>query len=208
MKENMLKYAFRILHISNIPHLLKYGFVHKNSEYADPNYVPIGDSSVIVSRDDRAIYKDYKIGDCIPFYFGPRSPMLYVIQHGYNNVVRYNAEDLVYAVIRLDDIVEHNIKCVFTDGHALDLLTTTYTSDKLSMIDDIISYSDVYATNWANNENDRDLKRRKEAELLLIDELPPQYIRGFVVYNEKVKQQILEYGIDAAKIAVRPNYYF
>lgn len=208
MKENMLKYAFRILHISNIPYLLKYGFVHKNSEYADPNYVPIGDSSVIVSRDDRTIYKDYKIGDCIPFYFGPRSPMLYVIQHGYNNVVRYNAEDLVYAVIRLDDIVEHNIKCVFTDGHALDLLTTTYTSDKLSMIDDIISYSDVYATNWANNENDRDLKRRKEAELLLIDELPPQYIRGFAVYNEKAKQQILEYGIDAAKIAVRPNYYF
>lgn len=204
----MLKYAFRILHISNIPYLLKYGFVHKNSEYADPNYVPIGDSSVIVSRDDRTIYKDYKIGDCIPFYFGPRSPMLYVIQHGYNNVVRYNAEDLVYAVIRLDDIVEHNIKCVFTDGHALDLLTTTYTSDKLSMIDDIISYSDVYATNWANNENDRDLKRRKEAELLLIDELPPQYIRGFAVYNEKAKQQILEYGIDAAKIAVRPNYYF
>jgi hypothetical protein len=187
---------------------LKYGFVHKNSEYADPNYVPIGDSSVIASRDDRAIYKDYKIGDCIPFYFGPRSPMLYVIQHGYNNVVRYNAEDLVYAVIRLDDIVAHNIKCVFTDGHALDLLTTTYTSDKLSMIDDIISYSDVYATNWANSENDRDLKRRKEAELLLIDELPPQYIRGFAVYNEKAKQQILEYSIDAAKIAVRPNYYF
>lgn len=143
MERNKIKYAFRIIHIHNIPHLLQYGFVHRNSEHADPNYVPIGDTSVIASRDDRVIYKNYKIGDCIPFYFGPRSPMLYVIQHGYNNVVMYKAEEIVYVVIRLDDIVTHNINCVFTDGHALDLLTTTYTSDKLSMIDDIVSYKDA-----------------------------------------------------------------
>lgn len=206
--EKKIKYAFRLTHIDNIPHLLQYGFVHKKSVHANPHYVPIGDTSVIASRDDGVIYENYRIGDCIPFYFGPRSPMLYVIQRGYNNVVMHKAEELVYAIIRLDDIVAHHIKCVFTDGHALDLLTTTYTSDKLPMIDDIISYEDVYATRWANNENDRDIKRRKEAELLLIDELPPQYIRGFVVYDETAKHQMLKYGIDAVKIAVRPNYYF
>ena len=97
---------------------------------------------------------------------------------------------------------------MFTDGHALDLLTTTYTRDKLSMIDDIVSYKDVYATSWANNEDDRDLKRRKEAELLLLDELPPQYIKGFVVFNKEAKQQLLDYNIDEARIAIRRSYYF
>ena len=35
------------------------------------------------------------IGQYIPFYFGPRSPMLYVVQHGYNGVRQYDAENLV-----------------------------------------------------------------------------------------------------------------
>ena len=65
-----------------------------------------------------------------------------------------------------------------------------------------------YNENDANNEDDRDLKRRKEAELLLLDELPPQYIKGFVVYNKEAKQQLLDYKIDEAMIAIRRSYYF
>ena len=185
---------------------MKYGFVHRTSAYADPNYVSIGDKTIIKVRSIRQKGK-YAIGDFIPFYFGPRSPMLYVIQHGYNGVKQYSPEELIYCIIRLDDIVNSPIRCFFTDGHALNYITDWYSKEKLKDINRYIKYDDVYTANWVD-ENDRDLKRRKEAELLLLDELPVQYIRGFVVYNENAKKRLQEYGVRYSQIAIRPNFYF
>ena len=70
-----------------------------------------------------------------------------------------------------------------------------------------MNYDDVYSSQW-NLEEDRDLKRRKEAELLIKDDLPAKYIKGYVVYNEKAKQTLIGKGIIGNLIAVMPNYYF
>lgn len=202
-----IKYAFRVVHINNIPHLMKYGFVHRSSPFADKQYVSIGDPVIIEKRVHQLIIDQYSIGDFIPFYFGPRSPMLYVIQHGYNGVKQYDAEELVYCIIKIDDIINKNVNCIFTDGHALNYITKPYGKEKLKELNNIIKYDDVYTGNWVN-EDDRDLKRRKEAELLVLDELSSDFIRGFVVYNEKAYNNLLAMGINANKIAIRPNYYF
>lgn len=204
--EKVLKYAFRITHIDNIPHILKNGLVKADSPLHDENYVPIGDPQIIGLRGDIEV-KGYRIGDYIPFYLGPRSPMLYVIQHGYNGVQRVEPEKIVYCVIRLDDIVNNDVDCIFTDGHALSVLTSFYTKDKLLLINDIVNYDDVYSTQW-NSEDDIDLKRRKEAELLVKNDLPNSFIRGYVVYNEIAKQKLVELGIESTKIVISPSYYF
>lgn len=204
--EKVLKYAFRITHIDNIPHILKNGLVKADSPLHDENYVPIGDPQIIGLRGDIEV-KGYRIGDYIPFYLGPRSPMLYVIQHGYNGVQRVEPEKIVYCVIRLDDIVNNDVDCIFTDGHALSVLTSFYTKDKLPLINDIVNYDDVYSTQW-NSEDDIDLKRRKEAELLVKNDLPNSFIRGYVVYNEIAKQKLVELGIESTKIVISPSYYF
>jgi hypothetical protein len=65
----------------------------------------------------------------------------------------------------------------------------------------------VYATQWSI-ESDTDLKRRKEAELLFIDDVPLDYISGYVVYNQAAKQQLQEYGVPAEKIVIKPEYYY
>lgn len=201
-----LKYAFRITHIDNIPYIDRYGLVRANSPLRDPNYVSLGDPQVIVKREQRQI-KGYRLCDFIPFYLGPRSPMLYVIQHGFNGVKRVNADQIVYCVIRLDDIISHNIRCVFTDGHALSILTTYYEQNALRRIDEIVHFDDVFSTQW-NSEDDLDLKRRKEAELLVGVDLTPQFTRGYVVYSDSAKKILIDNGVDAAKIAVSPAYYF
>lgn len=201
-----LKYAFRITHIENIPHIARCGLVRADSPLRDDNYVCIGDKQVIDLRGGR-IVNGYRLNDYIPFYLGPRSPMLYVIQHGYNGVKRVEPDKIVYCVVRLDDLIKDDINCIFTNGHALSALTTYYTKDKLSQIDQIINYDDVYSSQW-NIEEDIDLKRRKEAELLVNCDLPTQYIRGYVVYNEKAKKQLVDFGITADMIVVARNYYF
>ena len=202
----MLKYAFRITHIDNIPHILKNGLVKADSPLHDENYVPIGDQQIIGLRGEMDV-KGYRIGDYIPFYLGPRSPMLYVIQHGYNGVQRVDPENIVYCVIRLDDLISNNIDCIFTDGHALSFLTSFYTKDKLSRINEIVKFDDVYSSQW-NSDEDLDLKRRKEAELLIKNDLPVQFLRGFVVYNNRAKDILIEKGVAENMIAVMPNYFF
>ena len=201
-----LKYAFRITHIDNIPHIVRCGLVRADSPLRDENYVSIGDKQVIDLRGERVV-NGYRLNDYVPFYLGPRSPMLYVIQHGYNGVKRVEPEKIVYCVLRLDDLIKDDINCIFTDGHALSALTSYYTKDKLPQIDQIIKFDDVYSSQW-NVEEDIDLKRRKEAELLVNCDLPAQYVRGYVVYNKEAKDQLIGYGIAAEMIVVARNYYF
>ena len=203
---NTIKYAFRLTHIENIPCVLRCGLVRANSPLRDENYVSIGDRQVIQLREERLV-QGYRLSDYVPFYFGPRSPMLYVIQHGYNRVQRIGPEQIVYCVVRIEDLVHDGIDGIFTDGHALSGLSSFFDIQKLSQVNDYVSWDDVYSTQW-NVESDIDLKRRKEAELLINVDLPAQYIRGFVVYNERAKARLEEMGVKAAMIAVRPKYYF
>ena len=201
-----LKYAFRITHIDNIAYIEKTGLVKADSPLRDPNYVSIGDKQVMDVRSSRNV-KGYYLNEYIPFYLGPRSPMLYVIQHGYNGVTRVDAEDIVYCVIRLDDLIQNDMDCIFTDGHALSGLTSFYEKNMLDKINEIVNFDDVYSSQW-NSDTDLDLKRRKEAELLVKDDLIPQYVRGYVVYNNSSKERLVGMGVPENKIAVMPSFYF
>lgn len=201
-----LKYAFRITHIDNIGHIVRCGIVKADSPLRDEHFVSIGDRSIIDVRRGFRI-NGWRLNEFIPFYFGPRSPMLYVIQHGYNGVEKVDPERIVYCVIRLEDLVNNNIDCIFTDGHALSNLSSWYTKDRLPQIDSIVHYEDVYSSQW-NSDKDIDLKRRKEAELLLKNDLPAVFIKGYVVYNEQARQTLINLGIDENMIAVMPGYYF
>ncbi len=206
MMANTIKYAFRLTHIDNIPYVLRCGLVRAKSPLRDENYVSIGDRQVIQLREERLV-QGYRLSDYLPFYFGPRSPMLYVIQHGYNGVQRVAPEQIVYCVVRIEDLVRDGIDGIFTDGHALSALSSFFDMQKLSRVNDFVSWDDVYSMHW-NVESDIDLKRRKEAELLINGDLQAQYIRGFVVYNERAKARLEEMGVMAAMIVVRPDYYF
>ncbi|MBO4784891.1 MAG: DUF4433 domain-containing protein [Lachnospiraceae bacterium] len=201
-----IKYAFRMTHIDNMPHIVRCGLVRASSPLRDENYVSIGDNQVINRRNESPV-NGYHLNDYIPFYFGPRSPMLYVIQHGYNGVCRVEPENIVYCVVGIDDLISNNVDCIFTDGHALSRLTTYYEKTRLPSINEIVKSDDVYSSLW-NLESDPDLKRRKEAELLIKEDLSPQYVRGYAVYNEIAKQRLVDMGVALEKISIKPNYYF
>lgn len=133
--------------------------------------------------------------------------MLYVIQHGYNGVSQVDAEQIVYCIIRLADIISSDKECIFSDGHALSALTKFYRKSHLPQIDEIVNYDDVYCPHW-NSETDLDLKRRKEAELLVKEDIEPLLVCGYVVYDTSARQRLVDTGIPVNKIVVRPNYYF
>lgn len=202
-----IEYAFRMVHIKNIPHILQYGIVGKDSPNANPDYVPIGDASVIEKRQSKCTPDGKALNEYIPFYFGPRSPMLYVIQHGYNGVKCYPPSEIVYCVVKIQDIMNGDLDCCFTDGHAISAATSFYDKAQLSQLGNLVSYEDVFRTQWSANEYGDEAKRKKEAELLVKDDIPVQYIDSFVVYNKKVQQSLVNMGVTQT-IYVSSQFYY
>ena len=202
----MIKYAYRMTHILNVPHILREGLVHPNSERADQRYVSIGDQSLINVRSGKTV-DGHLLSEYIPFYFGYRTPMLYVIQNGFNGVTKRKPEEVVYCVVRLEDVEQSQLNFIFTDGHANNAISKFYPKERMADIDSILNPNDIFADHW-KDISDIDLKRRKEAELLFYDEVPPSMIIGFVVYDEAAKAQLMNYGVEEKKIAIRNSYYY
>ena len=123
------------------------------------------------------------LSEYIPFYFGPRSPMLYNIQHGNGVLARQLPENIVYCVVRISDILQSDLEVAFSDGHALNNMSKFYVKSDLTRLDELVSKEDVYATYWFNQNPWDDRKRKKEAELLFKDDVPILLIKGFLVYN-------------------------
>lgn len=65
----------------------------------------------------------------------------------------------------------------------------------------------VKAKDWGGAENS-DLKWKKQAEFLIKEDIPLEFVFAFVCYNENAKQKLIENGVEPTKIKVHPNSYF
>ncbi len=199
-------YIYRMTHIDNIAHILSNGITHKDSKNSNPDYIPIGDPSIISTRNNKALNNEKSLGDYIPFYFGLRMPMLFVIQKGYNNVEITHAENIVYCVSSIQKIIDAKLDFVFTDGHANDFLSEEYNHSDIKNIDEIIDWEAVNSKFWTDGDNDK--KRRMEAEFLVLGDIPTNAIIGYGVYNKQAKDKLLKLKIAERIIQVNKNFYF
>lgn len=199
-------------HIENIPHILQYGIVHHSSPNRNPDFVSIGDRSLIDFRSSKTVNvanHNLVLGDFIPFYFGLRMPMLYVIQRGGNFVEKARkAEEIVYVAVPLKKIVESNLLFYFSDGHATDSLTTFYDKSNINDLPSIIDWNAVNSIKWSGDGIETDIKRRKQAEFLVKEDLPKEYIIGFGCFNESAKSKLVSFGIDGSKIQIISYAYY
>ena len=200
-------HLLRMTHINNIAHIVSYGITHASSHKTNPYFEPIGDGSLISSRSAFILPNGRTLGDYIPFYFGVRMPMLYVVQKGFNGVKITTAENIVYCISSVGLIVKHNLDFVFTDGHAVDLFSTFYNPPDVSKIKQLIDEKAIASKYW-KDEKDLDLKRRKEAEFLVAGDIPISAIEGFAVYNTEAKAKLIGFGIQQDVIMIAPDFYF
>lgn len=210
---------YRITHIENISHILKFGITHKNSPNRNPEYINIGDISLIDTRSKRTVNVDngesqptecdsVKLGEFIPFYFGVKMPMLYVAQHGGNFVEQATQpDDIIYLACSLSKIVSSGMKYYFSDGHATDMLTSFYDKSKINELINIIDWQAIKTSYWGGTEN-LNIKRKKQAEFLISEDLPPEFIIGFGCNTIKTKNRLIQMGIAEEKIKVIPNAYY
>lgn len=200
-------YLYRMTHIANVPHMLLHGITHRTSANANPNFTPIGDPSLISTRDRFLLDNGRTLGEYVPFYFGTRMPMLYVIQRGFNGVPVTPAPDIVYCVTSVQNVIDTNQDFVYTNGHAVDSLSTQFETQDVADIDNQLDFKAVKVKNW-KSPTDLDLKRRMQAEFLLSGDLPFASVVSFVVKNEAAKNLLMGFGVAKQQIRIRSNAYF
>lgn len=211
--------VYRMTHIDNIKHILQYGITHRNSPKHNPNYIAIGDVSLINTRDTKKVTVDngdfldfdassITLGDFIPFYFGVKMPMLYVIQNGGNFVTKSTpASEIIYLVCSVNKIINQHENYYFSDGHATDNMTSFYDQTKVDELVRIVDWNAIKASYWGGQEN-LNIKRKKQAEFLVSGDVGSNLIIGFGCSNDSTKSRLVDLGIKADKIKVIPNAYY
>src|SRR5690606_6754540 len=124
----------------------------------------------------KAEFKTIRLGDYIPFYFGVRMPMLYVIQNGGNFVQNpTSAENIIYLACMVQEVIHHCNEFYFSDGHGTDKMTTFYDKNHIQQLPDILDWQAIKSKYWGGRDNLIE-KRKKQAEFLVKNSIPPQLL--------------------------------
>ncbi|OOG73798.1 DUF4433 domain-containing protein [Algoriphagus sp. A40] len=203
--------VFRIVHINNVEYLLSHGMFTRNHELADPNYINIGDNGLIAQRSTYSVGinpPNGVLGDYVPFYFGPLSPMLLNIKTGHRGITQRPQNEIVYIVCRVEAIVEQCQEWCFTNGHAKDKLSQFY--NDLNDLDQVY-WDTVGLRYWNPTESYLDRQVRKQAEFLVKNHVPTTCISSIIVLDEQRKaivEEIINRLGMKIPVHVNPNNQF
>lgn len=155
-------------------------------------------------------YPDLFVGQCVPFYFCPRSVMLYLIDRtspelsytgGQRPIIHLQSD--LYETVRWAD--EHDRRWAFTLSNA----GSNYFEDRCDLIHlNEVNWSAVQSTQWGGSGG---IKEAKQAEFLLERDFPWSLVEKIGVYSDTEHQQVadilrgLNHGLN---IEIQKGWYY
>lgn len=158
-------------------------------------------------RTNLRSYPTLTVGDCVPFYFCARSPMLYAIAKKNQDLDYRDGEDqIVYLVTTVHDVVgwaeELGKRWLFTGSNASASDFEEYTSlGCLGRLD----WEAIRARYWA------DMVGPKQAEFLVESFVSWEVFGHIGVKSDAILHRVLEELSEALhqpQVVVRPNWYY
>lgn len=205
---------FRIVHVDNLATLLKRGGLHAANHTPNDRlpYRTIHNVDIQTERHVRPIScgPGGTLHDYVPFYFGYLSPMLFQLKTG--RVAGYNEGQapLVYLKSTAQAAGGAALGFVFSNGHGIAAFTGWY--DDLARLNEV-DWDMVYQRYWADNINDMDRQRRKQAEFLIHQFCPWELVQEIGVLNPTAQARVSEIlnnsGADPhPPVNVRAGWYY
>ncbi|MBS9404798.1 DUF4433 domain-containing protein [Halomonas sp. TRM85114] len=203
---------FHITPIENLRMILVAGELRAKRalDQEDAGYTNIAHQTI----QDRRAHTSVPCGPCgvlhdyVPFYFGPRSPMLYTLSRGNVDGFTGGQQSIVHLVSTVQAVQAAGLGFVFTDGHGIMAITDFY--DDPAQLDEV-DWSLMGARFWADTNEDPDRKRRRQAELLVYERFPIDLIGGVGVVNQSKKAEaevlLAEFGL-TIPVAVKTGWYY
>ncbi len=202
-----------IAHVDKLPSIIEDGYLWSDAEVHRrlSGGTTIGMGRIKKRRLEEltlSCYPDLYVGGCVPFYFCPRSVMLYMFHMNNHPDIEYDGgqEPIVHLVSDLSKVVHwagsNGKRWVFTDSNAGSRYFNDYNS--LENID-IISWDAVGAHYWS------ECREEKQAEFLVEDQFPWELVERIGVisedYSAKVEAVLRGVG-HRPDVVVRPDWYY
>lgn len=148
------------------------------------------------------------LADYVPFYFAPRSPMLYAIHSGV--VANYPAgQRPILHLVSSAETAAASLRCIYTDGHA-EIAFSAFHAD-IRQLGAVVDLALMASTYWNDTPEHPDRKRRRQAEFLVHQFFPWSLVESVGVADQQMKQVIdkmLEGAEHRPPVQVRPRWYY
>lgn len=202
---------YHIVHLDRLPSIIRSGEIWSDAQVRGrrPPGTAIGMSSIKERRLTTRLtsHPDLAVGDCVPFYFCPRSVMLYVI-HKANHpelAFRGGQDEILHLELNVNETVswaeEHGRRWAFTLSNA----GSSYFEDRadLARLTEV-DWEAVRATNW------RDRREGKQAEFLVERSVAWTLVRrvGCTEGARPEAAAAVEAGSHRPPVVARPDWYY
>jgi len=182
---------YHITHLNNLRSIVKQNGLWCEAERANQGinclniaYMSLKDrrSQTAVPCGERGALSEY-----VPFYFAPRSPMLYVINKGGVDSYKGGQKPILHLVSTVERVQKAGLSFVFTDGHAVMSLSRFFDDFRnLQYID----WDVMKATYWNDTPDDPDRSRRRQAEFLVSKFVPWDLFLGIGVIDATIAKKV------------------
>ena len=156
-----------------------------------------------------------RVGQCVPFYFCPRSVMLYVIHRANHAGLTYlgGQEPIVHLEADLHDVVDwadlNNRRWAFTLSNA----GSYYFEDRADLAHlNEVDWSAVGTNSWAGGDDSGSIREGKQAEFLIERSFPWTLVARIGVRSHRTLAQVRATLRNATghnpAVEIKPNWYY
>jgi len=205
---------YHIVHVDRLPSIIASGCLLCDAEIVrrDPPGTTIGMNGIKQRRLNELTltsYPELHVGDCVPFYFCPRSVMLYLIYQGNHPEMTYRGGQ--GPIIHLEADLRQTVAWAEANGQrwafTLSNAGAYYFEDRCSLAQlNEIDWAAVQATNWRGP-----LKEGKQAEFLVAQRFPWELVSRIGVRTQQVHAQVgtaLQAAGHRPRVEIKPEWYY
>jgi len=202
---------YRVAHDSSLPSLAERGVLCRRAVLAHGiDFRSISNDEIEERRSRTTVPcgPGGSLHDYVPFHFGPRSPMMYLISC--RNLPCYDRgqRPLVYLVTSIRQIVDAGLPFAFSDGHPIMEITEFFGDLAHLGAVDLPLMKQKY---WNEIVEDPDRPRRRQAEFLVHERIPWELITEIGVMDAEVGRRVedlLRAAAHRPPIRVRSSWYY
>ncbi|MCB9139569.1 MAG: DUF4433 domain-containing protein [Caldilineaceae bacterium] len=206
---------YHIVHVDRLPSIIADGYLWCDAEVVRRKLpgATIGMNSIKQRRLEELTlsnYPDLHVGDCVPFYFCPRSIMLYLLYRGNHSELAYRGGQtpIIHLEADLYQSVawakENKMRWAFTLSNA----GSNYFEDRNNL-------AQLYEINWPAVEaiiwTAPSVKEGKQAEFLMEHMFPWHLVEHIGVFTQNIYQRVVSAFAEDGhrpRVEILPGWYY
>ncbi|MBU1413598.1 DUF4433 domain-containing protein [Myxococcota bacterium] len=203
---------YHITHVDRLASIVADGYLWSDAQIMQRN--PTGTTIGMRHIKERRMASELQshpglhVGECVPFYFCPRSVMLYVLSQGNHREISFRGgqDPIVHMEADLHRTVtwanQQNLRWAFTLSNA----GSGYFEDRsaLANLKDI-DWAAVQARDWST------CKEQKQAEFLLEASFPLHLVERIGVHSDRIMNRVQQSLVACAHqpaVEILPEWYY